>query len=270
MDFNVVKGTSSGGGLKNKHSFQYEEMDADNDLKWVYTIYGDKGHGKTTMAMSLTGQKHVICLDNKSARIKSNMYDNDESIHIVDGLKHFSESEDELLASSEKTLDWIIFCLGEIGRNGGTDWVIIDGLERLSYVAEMKMRKEGKITPFGGVSNLNLWKKRRIYLRHIHRMAMAVSRKGMVYTTYPKIRTLMNDDGMEVRDKVPNWIDIVLEETDFVIRAESQKVKGKQVFLAFCESSKNDKMMVTGKTYNVTDGTLDKLEEVEEEGSDST
>ena len=93
--------------------------------------------------------------------------------------------------------------MGEIGKAGGTDWVIFDGLERLSYVAEMKMRKEGKVAPFGGISNLNLWKKRKQYMRHIHRMAMDVSRKGVIYTTYPKIQKLMTDDGIELRSKIP-------------------------------------------------------------------
>ena len=68
-----------------------------------------------------------------------------------------------------------------------------------------------------GVSNLNVWKTRRLLLRNIHKICMDAATKGVIYVTFSKQKETVFEGTMHTKKDVPNYYDIMLEETDVVL-----------------------------------------------------
>jgi len=66
----------------------------------VWLIFGDKGTGKTTVALSFPGEILVLSFDRKSAIIKHNMYNDDPRIHVFDVVKYMDYSTPEKMTES--------------------------------------------------------------------------------------------------------------------------------------------------------------------------
>ena len=58
----------------------------------VYTIYGNKGNGKTFLCYSFPGDIAVLSFDGKSYSIKKHQYDNDERIRVYNAREKLDET----------------------------------------------------------------------------------------------------------------------------------------------------------------------------------
>jgi len=237
-----------------KSGFVYEEETTESQ-KEVHTIYGNKGCGKSTAAFSYPGKKYVLSFDRKSLRVKEGMYSNNPDIHIIDSMKFEMPSEEDMTRSSSETFDYAIFTLNEIAKKKDCDWLIVDGLERLAMICEMKMRYEEKLGPFQPFGNLTLWKKRRMFMRQFHATALNAANKGIIYCTFVSTNREaeeIEEGKVQTKQKEPAWVDIVKEETDFVIYAYTKQDKDQMRWYVHIESSKIPKRLTSGQIQDVT------------------
>lgn len=195
--------------------------------KHVYTVWGDKGCGKTATALGFPGTIFAISFDRKTARIHESMFNDDKRITVKDGLFHYKENMFDALRSSVKSLDWVKYLLNEITAKVAKkemeqpDYIFLDYLPKLSEMAERKMRLNNNIGLFQGFPNLTLWKERNMYLREIHNLALDTARRGVIYSTYigTDYKGQKITEGQIVDSvPVPHYTDIAKEETDVVIR----------------------------------------------------
>ena len=83
----------------------------------VYTIYGNKGNGKTFLCYSFPGDIAVLSFDGKSYSIKKHQYDNDERIRVYNAREKLDEtSADAWLQTSELTFRHIQEMLEQLGN----------------------------------------------------------------------------------------------------------------------------------------------------------
>lgn len=215
-------------GSKNQ-GFTFEEEASSSKI--ILTIYGDKGVGKTTAVMGLSGKKYFISFDGKTRRIADTLYKNDPDIVVLDGRKYFpNEDRINLPANGEKSVEWIEFLLDEIKSKGDAQWVVFDYLPTLAKICEMKMRKLHNLAASQGTSNRSVWEDRNIFIRRIHRKALeavnpklADKRCGVVYVTYVKTESVEVKDGETLHSiKKPNYTDAIEQETDIVLHARAE------------------------------------------------
>ena len=77
-------------------------------------------------------------------------------------------------------------------------------------------------------------------------MATELARHGVIYTTYFKLDEITDATGAIRIEKAPHYTDVVLQETDIVMVAKSERVNGKKVYLAECISSKRPDIIKSG------------------------
>ena len=107
---------------------------------------------------------------------------------------------------------------------------------------------------YQGIANLNLWKVRRALIRQVHNVAYNIAKRGLIYTTYTeKDQIVVEGELVTVKD-VPKWIDVLIFETDFVLKTDVDPTSRK--FLVKVTTSKYDKLLPTGRIYDVTDKVL--------------
>jgi hypothetical protein len=228
------------------------DEETDVPVKTVWLIFGEKGTGKTVTALSFPGHVLVLSFDRKSNIIKHTFYGGDSRIRVFDVVKLMDYTTPEkMLESSERTYEAVIELLDAYPKvYGNPDWVVIDAAQVMQQICEWTMRKRHNIGPFDGISNLNLWKERRAYMRNIHNKALNIARKGVIYTTYvEKDRLVISGEVVHEKD-VPAWIDILIYETDYVLQTMYDPLK--KAFEVKVVTSKNDKLLPSGQIYNVT------------------
>lgn len=231
--------------------FEVEEEKPVN--KYVIMIYGDKGTGKTVTALSFQGELCVLSFDRKAMPIKMSIYNGDERIHVFDAVKYMNWHPEKVTESSSKTFDYILKILEHCGEKIKPDWVVIDGTEIMEQIIEFAMRHRHGLGPFQGIANLNVWKERRLMLRQIHNKAYSIARKGIIYTTYTHYEDIVIDGELVTRKEVPKWIDVIMFETDTVLKTEYNPRD--RVFSVKVVTSKI-KELPTGKVYGVTNKPL--------------
>ena len=223
--------------------------------KYVILIYGEKGTGKTTTAMSFPGEIVVLSFDRKAAIIKSNIYNNDKRIHVFDVVKYMDYSTDEtMLKTAELTYLYALKILDYSAKKIKPDWIIIDGAEIFQQIAEWVMRYRHGLKPFEGIRNLNLWKYRKQLIRDLHTKALNIARRGIIYTTNVEYEEIIVEGELVARKDVPKWIDILVYETDIVLK--TVRDPRTREFKVEVVTSKDDKLLPTGKVYVVTDKPL--------------
>jgi len=222
--------------------------------------YGLKGEGKTTIALgSVTITKQgdaptvfAISLDRQTAPIKRRVFQNDPRIKVFDVISEVNYSSPaQYLSSSEEAFNYIQDLIRDVIKPAHPDFIIIDGSEILQKICEMVMRSRNNLMPFQGISNLNLWKERQMYLRQIHNLAMEAAAKGVIYTAYVEKDEIIEDGNFKSKKDHPKWIDVIMMETSLVIRAKTERGNDGQLhFIAYVESSKTN--IPTGLTADVT------------------
>ena len=231
---------------------QFDFAEATGTGKEVYMIYGLKGEGKTVLSMSFPGKIAVLSFDRKSLAIKQQQYKNDERIKVYDAIRYLDSADPEMyLQSSEESFRFLNQLLDHIAQQFKPDWIVIDGSEILQRLCEMTMRYRNNIMPFQGISNRNLWKERRLYIAQIHNKSIRIANKGLIYTTYVDKQEVVKDGEFVTKQDVPRWIDVIMTETDCVIKVDSEQDKtGGRKFFATVESSKTS--IKTGQKKDIT------------------
>ncbi len=221
--------------------------------KEVFTVYGEKGAGKTSFALSFPGTIAVLSFDRKSMMVKMNYFGNDPRIKIYDAVEFWDRDTDEKNETAELTYKYVCFILDEIKKNK-PDWVVVDGVEIFSKIAECVMRFRHNLTPYQGVVNLNIWKERNDVIAQVHKKAVDACGKGVIYTTYTQTEEMIQEGTIITRVKVPKYIDQVMWETDYVLHIDNLfDVKSKKTqFILRVVSSKNDAKMKTGLMLDIT------------------
>ncbi len=232
---------------------QFDLSEEKANDKLVYTIYGKKGTGKTVTFLSFTDKVAVISFDHKTVTNKEEFFSN-KKIRVYDGVRYMDRSPEKLTESSNTSFNYIKKIFQQyVNSEVKPDWIAFDGLEVLNNICEMAMRYQRQYKPYQGISNMNDWKYRNDMLAELHRIAFSIATKGVVYTTYTTQEEVINDGVVIEKKEIPKWFGSVLTETDIVLKTVvGEDIKGNVAFKVFCESSKKNKIMETGKTYLVS------------------
>lgn len=197
-------------------------METDKD---VFTIFGSKGAGKTTLAFTFKGTKLCFSYDGKSTRIKKYLFNNSPEIIVIDGVEGYERDPDHMVSSSKVAYNNILNRLKEY--NGKVDWVIHDCLEVVHEISEQVMRDMFKLKPFAGVPVQSNWKYRRVLLSNLHRKSIQAAKRGVIYTTFVKIEDQEIQDGEIItKSVVPRYFDLIEAETDVLIKMDHKTSKG--------------------------------------------
>ena len=203
----------------NKRKIKLDSEEDNAFTKPIFYIFGDKGVGKTTAALTLPGTHGVISLDRKAKRIKDQIVKRDPTaasrIHIYDGVRYMSGNRDALTEDSFISLKYIVKLLNEMPP---VDWVTIDATEVLLTICEMTMRYLNRLDPFVGFKDWTLWKQRNAYVSEIHRLTYSHARVSPIYTGFSNTISKLTERGIEETDEVPKWVDEIKSESDIVIK----------------------------------------------------
>jgi len=238
-----------------KSNFNFLFKESESGEQTVILNHGEKGHGKTTLGMGLPGRIAVLCFDNKAMLNKKHHYNNDERIKVYNVVEYFTKSPDSILEASETTYEYIKFVLFNIAKDK-PDWIMVDGTEILSFIAEMLMRKRNNVKPYEGISNRNLWKERKAILDEIHRLCLASAKSGVYYTVYSEVKEIIKDGEIVTTQKIPKYTEVLLYEADIVLHTELNVDKNGKRVIVTVENSKIDSFLKTGVILDMTDKKL--------------
>jgi hypothetical protein len=246
-----------------QQSYEFDTSPAEESAKNVYMIAGEKGEGKTMTGMSFIRDKKrmaVIQFDGKASRIHKYYYKSTPRIVIYDGNKYWDTDPKLVGETSFKSIEYIKFLLKRIGSlpvESRPHFVMFDGLEVMTMIAEFAMRYNNKIGPYAGIKNSNIWKERRGYVKAIHKLATEASLEGVIYTAYmDQIDVSIEEGQVQMRHTEPKWFDVIKLETDIVLHAHKGKKDGMDRYFVDVLSSKIPTIIVSGKRYDVTDRPL--------------
>ena len=220
-----------------------------------FMIFGKKGTTKTATALSLPGRIFAISMDQQTAIIHEEFFNNDPRIEVWDGIEFFNSKDPETkLETAVKTVEYVNWLLENPCIKFKPDWILIDGTERLSHVCEMAMRSQENLLPYEGVKNRNAWKYRNDLINNVVQRASQIARLGVVYTAFTYIETVTTATGEEKREG-PKWAGDIEQKTQIVIKATSAKTQNGRSFALEVESSKvsfipTGKRIVVGERLN--------------------
>jgi hypothetical protein len=234
------------------------------------TVVGEKGEGKSTLALAFSGSKLVISYDRMAKANKYKMRD-PENIKIIDPMPIFdSSSATKKRDSMARIYEYLVGVEeypngprvgGLLNEHEPVDWIIHDGTDILMEICEMVMRAKHDLLPAQGVE-WNLWKDRKYAIQDVYHKSLSLARKGVIFTTYFDEKSYDEDiTGQKKKKQLPKWMDIILHQTLHTLVPHTQ---GENFFL-FVAQSKSVKKDVTRKTFDIT-GVSYESEEVDEKG----
>lgn len=236
----------------NADEFKYEE--SVDTGKTIITIAAKKGCGKTRLALGLPGKICALSFDRKTTSVKNSCYDNDPRIKVFDAVKYYSPDSDLIRESAVKSYNYILWLLDRFKREQ-PDWIVFDGAGVEAKIAEFVMRHREKLQPYQGVANRSVWKIRNAVLDTMHQKAVAIAKKGVIYTTYTEFSEIVQDGTTITKKDIPKYVSDVLMETDIVLMIDKvYDVKNhKTTFFLRCDSSKFNDVIETGFYEDITD-----------------
>ena len=245
-----------------KIDFEKKAKESKNSkTKFTMLNFGGKGTGKTTTVLLSppTGKKVVFSFDGRTKIIKEQLVREgllrDEDVTVYNILDDFIDSPEQSRETGFLAYEYLIYLFENEVKNKGYDYIIFDGLDFYNRIAEMRMRYIKKCPAFGSI-DLNFWKLRTSYLMTTHRLALKYAKKGVLYTAYYDEHseyTFKAKDGTELEKKGPKYIELVDKEIDYMLENELVilKDKDKKIIRATVLTSKNDRLLPTGKMFDI-------------------
>jgi len=219
--------------------------------KPVICIYGEKGAGKTWLALSLPGKIVVLDFDGQAKPIAAYFAKNfGKEIYVFDCRKEYTADYDHMTEAGFKVYKYVKEVLSHAAETIKPDWVVFDNTDNYHEILEMAMRYVFNLEPYQGISNRNVWKLRKEYMRELHYLAYRAARRGVVYTCYPDKEEIYESGDIYTIYKKPKWLDIVLYETNVILRVEPSKDYTRRY--AVVESSKLPELFQTGTRIDIT------------------
>jgi hypothetical protein len=224
--------------------FTEADFNEEKDNKIVFTVWGDKDGGKTSVLFSLPGKKLCLSFDHKSQRVKDGpRFKSDPNIRVVNCLKFYADGQPEKICESATvTIDYVMAALTRFKESFQPDWVILDGMEILEQIAEMKMRHMHNLKMSQGFPERNWWKDRSAIILSVYRKARECAVMGVCMTTYPKWEEVVTDGQTQSKRKIPNWVGMMMYESDIGIRVECDHspVGRLYIYKALVDSTKDE------------------------------
>jgi hypothetical protein len=212
--------------------------------KAIVTEFGDKGSGKTMIAFAFPGNVLAIGYEAEhNLTLPHEVYYSSTKRIQIKSFEKFLDTEDgEIKKSTHNMVYEATIQLLKNARSLGFDWIILDGLQRLPTIAEMRMRLSNSFSAYEGFKELTIWNERTDFLDQLYRVARTAARKGVIFTSQNVIQEAMfgPDKG---KKKEPAWKGKIKEDTTTVIytrKEETKKADGSNAseFKAFVDSCK--------------------------------
>ncbi len=269
---------TEGEGFVPQEDFSKMKFDFTPDTsqgKIVFTIHGHKGAGKTYGAFAITtgriggfqaGRTVALSFDKKTKITKDQWFSQDNII-VHDGKKYYVKAPPDMRVKSGYISYLYMQQLLDIEAKNNPDWIIFDGFTDYTEILEMYMRYINGLKATQGFANRNIWKDRGSAIQDLHDRAMKAAKVGVIYVTYSDKDEIVLEGEVVTKADVPKYIDVVMKETDVVLKATKAKGKDGDLFYLHVETTKykqylgtDGKMMpiidgITlqqGRTYNVT------------------
>ncbi|MEE9215648.1 MAG: AAA family ATPase [Thermodesulfobacteriota bacterium] len=217
----------------------------------VWTIYGSKGSGKTSLAMSFPGELVVVQFDETSSIVWEQQFNCDPRIKIVD-VTSLADFDDPItfLESSNRIMGYVNEVMNDVKKNGGVDRVILDNVEVYMEYAENAMRYYHNLKMSEGFSEFAYWKTRNMFLKQLHAKSYAVAKQGVIYTTYPFIEETIKRFGKSEKTKKPRWKDAIEKNTQNLVEVFYEESENENKYYVYTESMKRG--YKNGKTVDIT------------------
>ncbi|MGC8654362.1 MAG: AAA family ATPase [Candidatus Kryptoniota bacterium] len=225
-----------------KYGIKVEE----EDYKPVVLIYGKKGVGKTTTALSLPGSYLALSFDGQTTIIKQMLARNDVKVVNIASLV----ANIEPLLGGKIAIELAIHIL----ENNTADNILIDGIEMLNMYAERKMRYENKLELVGGIKDRNIWKERNAYVDQIHNLAVKQANVFVIYTTFEGVQEVEGEEE-NVAQVVPKYVARMMYASNVILHQVMKKYPSQKINRYFVEvdSDKGNIIFRTGDVLDVTD-----------------
>ena len=193
--------------------------------------FGDKGSGKSTSALSVSGNVLAITFEKRGnlTRPWARFFNYNPRIQIFS----FSEYIDRTRKGSyrDTSNEAYIQLVNLMNRASALerkfDWVVIDGLQAGTKLAEQRMRALNNVGATEKFANLSLWNERSMYFESIViQKAQEIATKGVYLTSQNVVQQAMfltaeqkgagkTED--EIPIKEPKWKDKIKDDVDAVI-----------------------------------------------------
>lgn len=248
--------------------FGDEYKDTEYGGKQSMTVVGEKGAGKSTVAMGFCDEDEtmlVISYDRMAVRNKYKMR-YPQNIKVVDPMPLLDSTTPIKKRDSYVKIYEYLVGVEEYPngpRRGGllvehepVDWVVHDGTDILMLICEMVMRHRYDLLPSQGVE-WNLWKDRKDAIQDLYNKSLTLAKKGVIFTTYFDEKRYDEDiTGQKKTKEIPKWMDIILYQTLHTFVAHNQ---GENYFL-YVHQSKSIKKDVSRKTFDITGTSFEEVD----------
>jgi len=225
--------------------------------KFSWLIFGEKGEGKTTTALSFPGKILAFSYDGRTSVIKYSMYKNDPRITVVNVSEFLDTASGERAVESALTLFNLIDRAIDyyVQKFGEPDWIVHDYASKLVEICEWAARAIFGIRETEAGAPWKVWRKRNELVQHIHNKSFRVARLGLIYTCYPRVEPKIIYEGSIYRSEpVPKWLDDMIAKMDFVLECIFDRVSKRYKVRVW--DSKYPDAIKPGEEYDVTNTTF--------------
>ena len=234
------------------------------DLEYPYkhgfasiVLFGDKGTGKTMTAFSFPGNILAIGLEsaNNLTMPHEVFFSRTKRIQIKNLDPFIDESTPERFLETANRAFEILVQLLQNAKKQQFDWIILDGLQKLVKICEMRMRFVKDLGFVEGFKQLTIWNMRTLYINQIYKELVAAAKHGVIFTSQNVYQEARFGDEKGVK-KEPAWKARIMEDTTTVVymmREEMNLGNDKKLeFTAYVDSCKLSGF--TGKLNLTLDG----------------
>lgn len=260
MDLNVTTETPTG-----KRSWTQEDLEEDRQSsKPILFIYGDKGDGKTVVALGKSMLGDTVYSLSFDAMTGENIADpklfsDSKLLHNWDVNKKLVKYPPEGWAqSAHDTFDFAHAVLDLIEKEhaGNVDWLLLDGWDGYKEICAMRAKHRYKIQYDKNVpeDNKAFWSVRNVLLDSVPSRMQQLANKGVLVTSYI-YRAKKIVDGVVVATKeLPSWAGKIMTHSQLKLLVDKRGFGDNRVYRVLVDSPKGvlNGMFQDGYWYNVT------------------